>query len=180
MSRSGNLCVVPGRRTHRAVLFSAVAFLRPFSSRTEGAASVPWMTPTTTCCLCGTGRRRRGWQMSRSLHEWHWVASSFPTGVLLLRAPGRLLTSHRAVGSCPRRPSGRTPSRRRPLEPALSPHPRVLAAQCQEGFCTLVLQPRPRHCSIVPVLTFFMSHAPPAIVPWARACQGGPGVGGDK
>ena len=74
-----------------------------------------------------------------SLHERHWVASSFPTGVLLLRAPGRLLTSRRAVGSCPRRPSGRTPSRRRPLEPALSPHPRVLAAQCQEGFCTLVL-----------------------------------------
>ena len=52
------------------VLFSDVISLWiSFFCRTEGAICVPWTTPTTTCCPCGTGRRRKDWRMWRSLSK---------------------------------------------------------------------------------------------------------------
>lgn len=117
-------------------LFSNVVFLWiPFCfSRMEEATSVPWMTPMTTCCPCGTGRRKRGWRMSRSLSKPHvGLCCPFPMWSLPLLAPGQLSVSRWAVGSVPATAPRQDPFTEKPLGPHPSPHSQGLV-----GFLLLI------------------------------------------
>ena len=124
----------------------------------EEATSVPWMTPMTTCCPCGTGKRKRDWRMSRSLSKPRvGLCCPFPMWHLPLLAPGWLSVSRWAVGSVPATAPRQDPFTEKPS----GPRPPPPISQGLVGFLLLTtasVRVFPPHFTVTTLLIRSITH----------------------